>query len=311
MSENKTIRVHSDLIQAAFKLKKIDVYSIWLFIKGIDKEKNNATGCFPKELFIQYLSIVFGLSRSSIYRILSEGESFFWENKNDKIFLYGSKKLCSVFDLKNIQKKIFLLPIGLLACDKTSRRSLLFSMFVASRSEPQSYEAISKNCGISKNSAIEYIKKCELLNKKTNFSPVSFEKTIDEANGKVQTISKKFNLNKDKFFIASDGKGNIVVLFRMPNSYSIAMTECPRSKKRLNKKILNEKPGIAVDIFGNEIKRNRKYIEGKKKHIKTIPTEDGHYEFVDVFSLNPIKNNEVISNKTISTRLWKGVVRDV
>lgn len=233
LGESEAI-IYVENIEWAFKNNHIDEFCFWIILKSYDN-LNGGTAKIKTSYIIDLIKNTLGLSKSTIYDIINNGNNIYWRKNKDNLFLFGIKTIFKNTNIKNINKYIYSLPIKYLFNISTKeRRSILFCILISGNSTPQSYINIANRCNISRRTAINYVKNCGILQKALNYGYIKSFKTISEINEYLNTHA----LNPREH-IVEDGSG-FHLLKQMSNSYKVSLSRVKSNSR--TRKLLGSPP---------------------------------------------------------------------
>lgn len=224
------IPIYPELIKYCFQNNIIDEYCAWLILKAQDNE-SQGSGIVSMNDAKSQIETAFGLSSASTYRLLAAGIDLFWKKTDDKIYLSSISSMCMTFGLSKLLRESLSLPLSCFKGTKTkNRRSILFSALAGSSPSPQSYEALARQCHISRRTAVSYIKLSPVVQKVVNYIYGLSFNTLGEMN---KHLAENELHNNDH--IVQDGSG-WHLLHQIGNSYRTTLWKV-KTKKKINKQL--------------------------------------------------------------------------
>lgn len=224
------VAIHPEIIKHCFQNGIVDEYCAWLLLKAQDNETQGSGIATLNEAKIQ-IGNAFSLSNSSAYRLLSSGIDLFWKKTDDKIYLLSSASMCMSFGVSKLLRESLSLPLSCFKGTTTqNRRAILFSALAGSSPSPQSYEALARQCHISRRTAVSYIKMSPVVQKVVNYIYGLSFATLGEMNKHLAENELHSNDH-----IVQDGSG-WHLLHQIGNSYRTSLWKV-KTKKKINKQL--------------------------------------------------------------------------
>lgn len=275
------LKLYPDLAYKSLETKYDKEYRLWTLCRTVD---GNGSGlvCLSDVLDIVSSNYLRGLSSLSIYRILKSGNNIFWTtyslNGNLYIHLRGLARVCLSLKLDRLACSPVLIPIEGSKSLKSWRAYLYASFFT--RDDPTQ---ISR----------------KVLERLTNYSRQTMA-TWDRA--LKWTIRKTYNAalvkeNVDLSYKCKEGEyldkvnGKIVVLKKLPTSYSANLMKCSRGiMRQVNRKLWSLSEAVRD-------KPQRLFYTDVSYALKRVQAKQENDEF---FLINPQQTEG-------GTRLWNHV----
>lgn len=262
------LEIYPEMISAASKIKKLEIFSIWLILKTIDKHKQS-TGKFQYSTILELFEQVLKVNKTYTYQLFNKGVGIFWNapvgaKGNKIVYLYGIDKVLDKMPFDLAKTFPFYIKIEDLFChENTTQLKTFLCEFVIARygqNKPVSKSSLQDNLGLSKSSIKRRIRNSIFLNKKENycFFENQFNNLIDAMNF-ADKIKKTILFNKNSVKVIK--RNNIFYIsYQVGNSYSLDEFSRGRISKRPHK-------FKVIDSINKDTYQRKKYHYTKIKNM--------------------------------------------
>lgn len=237
------LEIYPEMISAASKIKKLEIFAIWLILKAIDKNKQS-TGKFQYSTILDLIEQILKVNKTYTYQLFNKGVDLFWNKPvgskgNKTVYLYGIDKVLDKMPFDLAKTFPFYIKMeDLFYHENSTQLKTFLCEFVIARygqKKPISKSSLQENLGLSKSSVKRRIRQSTFLNKKENycFFDAKFHNLTDAMNF-AEKVKKSVTHNKNSVKVIK--KNNIFYIsYQVGNSYSLDEFNRGKISKRPHK----------------------------------------------------------------------------
>lgn len=258
---NKNIVLYPEVLSSVIKNKEEDIFTLWLFAKKIDINKN---GIVPLNEILNIAKLTLGLESTYVYNKIKKGIGLYWRQPNGKngsktIGLFSINKIIERLSPEITRVKPVIVNQNIFKSESLNLKNLrtLYIAIVAGRyadNRPISIQALVNNLGISESTIHNAIKNFNHIKVFNNFKVISeFENLLDARKYILSCHSPKLKIvnNNNKFSVTE----------QLPNSY--VLFDFDRLPLRARPRALKQNDKLMLD----KIEEARYHINGQYKTI--------------------------------------------